>query len=706
MGRILKRLGCWKPVTKEATEVKVASIRQHNDNKELGRVEFAHVRDEYGTPHMVSHRSSLAGELYNACKEEKAITFHFDSSCSIKTWQPKPKLVVTPRNGESYDVFADVVLAADGIKSSVRPQILKELGVDVEVTDSEADQVTRWIGERRHIIAYPISNKNIYNISTAQPDTHFASAPSATYTTRGSKVDMLDSFKDFCPLIHRMLNLVPEGDVCEWKLRVHSPLPTWVRGSVALVGDACHPTLPHLAQGAAQAVEDAGVLAVILSMLPEASSDSINKALRVIYANATVSFNPLFNAMTGRRPLPLIFLSICILLCELSFVSSTAVNRSIDDTLGDSVTGNRPTYLPDTTGVWEDNTCSGCALEPDISSAFDDTYTAATYNPELKNISISFDFIGTAVYIFFILANDPDPGISASTAANFTLDGTLVSTFTHSPNSSASAPSFYFNETVIIISILTMRCIQTGYHNVVVVFFIVVILRRIKYLRLFIHAVRFQNRIFAWFFCQRRKKSEDIGYHNDDPNTVLQREIDPFILPPASDFTQPDDSSRPSSTFRTSTALLKRTATGISEGVPRTSSTIPPPLPLDSKSAIRRQRKQDLERQMQQISSEIRDLQIEAAERNGGRDPTMSSLISAPSRALSSVTRSRSVRSPRSPDGKEDVSQLKAQIQAMSEHIAYLQDQQNSAWAQGLSDEPPPGYSPGPVDGHAVISSI
>ncbi|KAJ3877269.1 hypothetical protein F5051DRAFT_465110 [Lentinula edodes] len=305
MGRILKRLGCWEPVTKEATKVKVASIRQHNDNKELGRVEFAHVREEYGTPHMVSHRSSLAGELHNACKEEKAITFHFDSSCSIKTWQPKPKLVVTPRNGESYDVFADVVLAADGIKSSVRPQILKELGVDVEVTDSgqsayrimltkdqmksdsetlellEADQVTRWIGERRHIIAYPISNKNIYNISTAQPDTHFASAPSATYTTRGSKVDMLDSFKDFCPLIHRMLNLVPEGDVCEWKLRVHSPLPTWVRGSVALVGDACHPTLPHLAQGAAQAVEDAGVLAVILSMLPEASPDSINKALRV-----------------------------------------------------------------------------------------------------------------------------------------------------------------------------------------------------------------------------------------------------------------------------------------------------------------------------------------------------------------------------------------------------------------------------------------
>ena len=52
-------------------------------------------------------------------------------------------------------------------------------------------------------------------------------------------------------------------------------------GSVALVGDACHPTLPHLAQGAAQAIEDAVVLGVILSRLADASNDSIHKALRV-----------------------------------------------------------------------------------------------------------------------------------------------------------------------------------------------------------------------------------------------------------------------------------------------------------------------------------------------------------------------------------------------------------------------------------------
>jgi salicylate hydroxylase len=76
---------------------------------------------------------------------------------------------------------------------------------------------------------------------------------------------------------------VPDGEVCEWKLRVHSPLPTWVHGSVALLGDACHPTLPHLAQGAAQAIEDAAVIAEALALLPAGERDaaSINKALRV-----------------------------------------------------------------------------------------------------------------------------------------------------------------------------------------------------------------------------------------------------------------------------------------------------------------------------------------------------------------------------------------------------------------------------------------
>jgi salicylate hydroxylase len=273
---------------------------------ELAHVTLDYIYETYGYPHMVGHRASLASGLYNGCKAQKAVKFNFSTSLKdIKTFSPKVTFTAVPRQGEPYIVECDVLLAADGIKSNARRDMLKLLKVDADIQDTnqaayrimlnrsqlehdfelleliDSERVVRWIGERRHIIAYPVSNNTIYNLSTTQPDVNFAAAPSETYTTKGSKPAMLSVFADFCPKVQRMLNLVPDGEVCEWKLRVHAPLPTWIHGSVALVGDACHPTLPHLAQGAAQAIEDAAVLAVVLARLPDASPESINKTLRV-----------------------------------------------------------------------------------------------------------------------------------------------------------------------------------------------------------------------------------------------------------------------------------------------------------------------------------------------------------------------------------------------------------------------------------------
>ncbi|CAD0043310.1 unnamed protein product [Aureobasidium pullulans] len=287
MARILDRLNVWKPIQAEAVDLKDTSIRQGSSDAELANVQLQYVRETYGYPHMVGHRSNLAGEMYNGCKDESAnITFHFSHSVQkVHSWSPGVRFEVKPRDGEAFDVECDVLLAADGVKSNIRDQMLALLNIDAKVVDSGQAAyriiATRWIGERRHIIAYPVSNNTIYNLSTAQPDTNFAAAPSATYTTKGSKKEMLETYADFCPKVQKMLNMVPEGEVCEWKLRVHAPLPTWVHGSMALVGDACHPTLPHLAQGAAQAIEDGAVLGVVLSKVPDTSAESINKALKV-----------------------------------------------------------------------------------------------------------------------------------------------------------------------------------------------------------------------------------------------------------------------------------------------------------------------------------------------------------------------------------------------------------------------------------------
>ncbi|KAK3390942.1 hypothetical protein B0H63DRAFT_126989 [Podospora didyma] len=309
--RVLDRLGCWEEIEKEATDVKETSIRQGSTNVELAHVDMPDVREKYGFPHCTGHRASLAGGLYNGCLKESAITFHFATALQrIDSYAPTAKLTFKAREGEMYQVEADIVLAADGIKSVTRTQMLADaLGTVSEEEDTgqaayrimlkrsemlddpellalvDSDTVVRWIGERRHIIAYPVSDHQIYNLSTAQPDINFASATNATYTTRGSKEVMLGVFREFCPLVHRMLNLVPDGEVCEWKLRVHKELPIWTHGSIALLGDACHPTLPHLSQGAAMAIEDGAVLAECVSRTPLGETDNtaaaVAKALKV-----------------------------------------------------------------------------------------------------------------------------------------------------------------------------------------------------------------------------------------------------------------------------------------------------------------------------------------------------------------------------------------------------------------------------------------
>ncbi|KIK61855.1 hypothetical protein GYMLUDRAFT_42271 [Collybiopsis luxurians FD-317 M1] len=465
--------------------------------------------------------------------------------------------------------------------------------------------------------------------------------------------------------------------------------------------------------------------------------------------------------MTRRPVSAASILSRTLLLCPIFFfefpvTSAVGVNRSIDDTLGDSVTGQRPTYLPSTSGVWEDNTCSGCALAPPISSAFQDTYTAATYNPDLKNISISFDFTGTAIYIFLILANDPDPGISASTAVNITLDGKLTDTFTHTPNSSDRA--FLFNESALAFSKTGMKNIS---HQMVIS---TSGLNSNYYLNFDYALYTFQGATTTTlsssvsptpsssssslssssssssstpigaivggvvggiatvailaaglFYCRRRHKRAE-QYDRED---ILQREIDPFILParPANSafidsHPNPTTSSAgPISTFPSSTfpsGSINPTATSSEAGA----SSIP--LPADAKDMLRQQRQQELERQMQHIHDEIQYLQNEAAERNSGTIGShldtevgagagtgVDSTSALSSQSSNAVSRGKSIRSTTG-NRTEDVSQLKAQIRAMSEHIAYLQEQQNSAWAQGLSDEPPPGYTPTP-EGPVVV---
>ncbi|KAJ7650803.1 hypothetical protein FB45DRAFT_732028 [Roridomyces roridus] len=133
-----------------------------------------------------------------------------------------------------------------------------------------------------------------------------------------------------------------------------------------------------------------------------------------------------------------------------SVYAQKLTNRTIDDTNGDSVTGAVPVYTPE--AVWDGPSCNGCAILPNRAQTFDGTYHAATYNSGLRDMEISMSFTGAspcssrslaikrfagvAIYVFFILANHVADGITTTTAANFSIDGTYRGTFNHTPSTS------------------------------------------------------------------------------------------------------------------------------------------------------------------------------------------------------------------------------------------------------------------------------
>ena len=105
------------------------------------------------------------------------------------------------------------------------------------------------------------------------------SSDDESWTSKSDKRQMLEIFKDWNHRIHDLLSYVPDGEVVEWSLNTHSPLPSWFENKVVLLGDSCHPMLPYVAQGAAQAIEDAAVLSIALSRIT--SRDEIEVALGI-----------------------------------------------------------------------------------------------------------------------------------------------------------------------------------------------------------------------------------------------------------------------------------------------------------------------------------------------------------------------------------------------------------------------------------------
>ena len=118
------------------------------------------------------------------------------------------------------------------------------------------DDCTKWWGPDRHIVIYYVKpdRSEVYFV-TSQPEPGFTVE---SWSATGDVEELRAAFAGFHPQVQRVLAACPA--VHKWALIDRDPLPRWTEGNITLLGDACHPMTPYMAQGAAMAIEDAAVL--------------------------------------------------------------------------------------------------------------------------------------------------------------------------------------------------------------------------------------------------------------------------------------------------------------------------------------------------------------------------------------------------------------------------------------------------------------
>jgi salicylate hydroxylase/6-hydroxynicotinate 3-monooxygenase len=168
-------------------------------------------------------------------------------------------------------VHADAVIGADGVHSLIRTSMLGpekprytgrvayRTTFAASLLDNPIAPVrTKWWGPDRHMVVYFVTaaRDELYFVTSVPEDAEWLTPES--WSAKGSLDALRAAYAGFHPEVQTILRACPE--VHKWALLDRDPLPRWWEGRVALLGDACHPMTPYMAQGAASALEDAAVL--------------------------------------------------------------------------------------------------------------------------------------------------------------------------------------------------------------------------------------------------------------------------------------------------------------------------------------------------------------------------------------------------------------------------------------------------------------
>ncbi|KAK7413357.1 hypothetical protein QQX98_007734 [Neonectria punicea] len=268
------------------------TFRRWENGNAIGYTKLgSNFRETYGAPYFVIHRAdfhhalcSLASQVGVKILTNSKVVEYDEHFPSVKT-----------QDGREY--AADLVVAADGVKSVARPVVMG--GVDkppiktgfaayravVNTDEMKADPDTAWllekpginiwIGEDRHVMTYSIAGGKSFNMVLS----HVDHTDPSTWNPEDAVKDMREHFETWDPKLRKVIHLVTK--TIKWPLLSGARLSTWVSASqkLIIIGDAAHAMVPYMSQGAAMAVEDGAALAEALSIIR--TKERVPNALRV-----------------------------------------------------------------------------------------------------------------------------------------------------------------------------------------------------------------------------------------------------------------------------------------------------------------------------------------------------------------------------------------------------------------------------------------
>jgi salicylate hydroxylase len=271
--RVLRTLGLGDALARVAAYPEGRDYRAWDTGERLfwtalGKQAEAH----FGAPYYHIHRADLLEILVNALREGGV---HLNAR--VQTFeQDEQGVTITLAEGRS--ITGDVLVGADGIHSTVRAQLFgreqprytgcvawRGLVPAERLTHLNLGQVTGvWMGPNRSIVQYYVSAGRTFNWIGVSRSSQGAQE---SWLAEGRTQDALAEYADWHPTIRTIIGATP--CVLRQALYDREPLADWQVGRVVLLGDAAHPMMPFYAQGAAQSIEDAYVLAGCVALRTE-----------------------------------------------------------------------------------------------------------------------------------------------------------------------------------------------------------------------------------------------------------------------------------------------------------------------------------------------------------------------------------------------------------------------------------------------------